>query len=117
MRKVILATVLALTTLPVTARAEITNDVQEMLGYCEEEKGSNFLSGLCLGRLQGITTVMNYNCQNGGPPHLSANTDGVSFGAFQQAFLNWARDNPQQWSIPWSHGLMVSIGETFPCKG
>ena len=35
--------------------------------------------------------------------------------AAAQAFVNWARRNPEQWELPFHFGVVQALSETWPC--
>ena len=113
MKKLILSTALALTTMPVVAQ-DNRDDVQEMLGFCEEEYPT-FSVGVCMGRIQGIYEFLAFNCKYN-PDGPSMDAVGVSYGAVQQVFINWANANPKNWNDHWAVGLATALEETFPCN-
>ncbi|WP_417699852.1 Rap1a/Tai family immunity protein [Pseudophaeobacter sp.] len=81
------------------------------------ERGS---SSLCLGLIIGVSGMAMMNCQTArsgaAPSDILSAEGGHSYAATTQAFLNWARDNPQNWEWPAANGVAVALSRTFPCK-
>jgi hypothetical protein len=47
---------------------------------------------------------------------VSACTEGDTFGAMRQAFINWAQKNPRDWGFSASNGAKLALQSTWPCK-
>jgi hypothetical protein len=42
-------------------------------------------------------------------------SEGATYGAARQAFVNWAEKHPEQWSKPMIVGVIEALNETWPC--
>ena len=76
-----------------------------------------FNAGYCLGITHARSSEMGMNCWAEDKDHpLRAATLGVSPAALIQAFVNYARDNPQDWGMPMLGGLAQAFKLYFPCR-
>lgn len=73
----------------------------------------------CMGMVIGASAVLQTNC-DGRSKGFNA-SKGLSMGqmpnqfAGAQAFINWARANPQHWGLPGAVGMVNALTEAFPC--
>lgn len=74
-----------------------------------------FKAGRCMGAIEAILVALHFNCKHGVSVRSKALAEASPF-AFQQAFMNYARDNPQEWETPSYFGLGQAAEEYFPCK-
>lgn len=98
-------------------------DVQELLGDCEgamSGRGSGYDAGFCLGVISGVGSMLSINCEairrGLSGPDLPASSPASTVGAATQAFINWARDNPQKWGEDHTTGAILALLEAFPCS-
>jgi hypothetical protein len=102
----------------VVSAEDASNDIQELLFDCESADSLDF--GICIGVMKGVSGVADLNCEalrKGARADIwAAETDDVTFGAMKQAFINWAKANPDMWSYDGSWGATVAISNTFPCR-
>lgn len=101
--------------------------VQEMLPGCSAGAGmDNSVNDktyndaqYCLGVMLGTMQLMSFNCSANEagfstPPLLQAEMP-PNTGAAAQAFVNWARENPQAWGDLFISGAILAIRDAFPC--
>jgi hypothetical protein len=104
---------------PLPSHAVEHGTVQTLLGRCESNNFSE--QAVCQGYILGIAGVLGLNCRYladgySMPDFMTAETDGLTPGAAVQGFKNWARANPQNWSLSEFTGVIVAMGSSFPCK-
>lgn len=83
--------------------------VEQMAQSCRSE------DTYCYAYLDGIQTMMQANCQRGGPPDLSIGWF-PSIEAGRSAFLLWTENNPDQANVPAFHGVVSSLVNSFRCN-
>lgn len=110
---------LALFIAPSPSHAVEDPTVQTLLQECESDDLHSHAR--CHALILGIAGVMGFNCRiteegYSSPEYLKAEVDGLTSGALVQGFKNWARDNPQQWSMTEFSGVVWAMYNTFPCK-
>ena len=102
--------------------------VQEMLPACTAattmdrytDHGTTEIEvGFCLGLMLGTMQLMSFNCsaiESGfsTPPLLRAEMPPTSAAA-AQAFVTWAKENPQAWGDVFVSGAINALREAFPC--
>ena len=127
-----------------TAHAAPTT-VQQLYEYCKEPGNVNNLEGmqrfrriqdvwLCHGYIGGVFDVVEaagnvhdaiVNDKSAAAPytlHQIAPLSGCNIpndltnGAITQIFINWAEQNPKQWSEPAGWGIMQAFSEAWPCS-
>lgn len=99
------------------------NNAETMLSFCEgtfESENQDIQSLVCTFRIQGVLTIMGENCtskQSGYDPvpTLSA-LPPTSNRAARQAFINYMKDNPSDWGLPWHVAVARAISAEFPCE-
>lgn len=95
--------------------------VQEPLDDCEDFTENRGGGGAfyCLGMVAGAHEVLRLNCNSveyESNPTPSLRSGPIpTIGAGAQAFVNWARDHPQNWSTPQVWGMTMALTEAFPC--
>jgi hypothetical protein len=95
--------------------------VQHMLPFCERavSQSLDHDSLECLNTLIGVSDMGGLNCaarQNGDQaPAWLSHGDGSTYGAQIQAFINWARANPQSWNLNATAGMAIALSLTFRC--
>lgn len=114
-RIAVLATCLAIGHVDAVSAQKIQT-VQELLDDCESP---GLAEMFCLGVVAGASAVLGANCaaavaDGGATNHFRAEHVGT-FGAGQQAFINWARANPARWGQPGVFGMILALEQTFPC--
>lgn len=108
-----MATVFCLSLLPSVASAA-DNDVQSLYSACKMSDASQEFA-VCVGFISGVGETLHY---------LGLAPDAQPFkicgapthGAMVQAFLNWAEKHPEAWSYNQIRGVILALGETWPCK-
>ena len=73
-----------------------------------------YRAGRCGGAIQAMMVAMHFNCKRGVSVRSNALTV-TSPAALAQAFVNYARDNPQEWQDPSYFGIGRAAAEYFPC--
>ena len=112
------------TTFGFRCKAAETITVETLLIYCNDREESGNWSN-CLGYVSGIGDMMNVNRQLVGSAGLEAKQalapmsicggTNLTYGAWVQAFRNWAKKHPEQWNDPASLGVASALRELWPC--
>ena len=129
MRPILLALLVTFTGLSTThARAsDIPQTTGEMYNACKPIAGSQsfnlqgkalFQAGYCLGMIEAVTKRLGMDCifDKDKPWVPKADVFYVRGPALTQAFVNYARDNPQEWENPPLGVLTRAFRQYFPCK-
>ena len=74
-----------------------------------------FNAGICLGKIEAMMVALYFNCERGVIGTRSNALTTSTSVAVRQAFLNYARDNPQTWEEPSYLGMSKAMAEYFPC--
>jgi Rap1a immunity proteins len=97
------------------------DDVQELYRQCKNTGAREEL--FCLGFIAGVTeqlmanTIMINKNDKTLDRSLFLCADPIpTFGAITQAFVKWAENHPESWSIPRQLGVMIAIQKAWPCK-
>jgi hypothetical protein len=103
------------------AGAEEKRTVGDLLAKCRAEHQPASL--ICIAYIGGVSEMMNVLsvAENKSPaarPALQGMTScgQVSWGAAQQAFVNWATAHPEAWEDDRLVGVVGVITRTWPCK-
>ena len=72
-----------------------------------------FKAGRCMGAIETMYITMHLNCING--VGFPSSAEIASLSALTQAFVNYARDNPQEWQDASPFGIGRAAAEYFPC--
>lgn len=77
-----------------------------------------FRAGYCLGMIEALQFNLGTNCLFGYEDKILRQADVKyrSLSALAQAFVNYARDNPQDWQLTGVAGMTKAFEEYFPCK-
>lgn len=94
-------------------------NVQDMLKACENQE--KWAQMLCFGYLTGVKDALIINCASFSSGHspnrgMTSGAFNVGGSAVQQAFINWARNNPQHWNEVAYVGARSALVETWPCS-
>jgi hypothetical protein len=113
------ALLLTLLMAPSPSHAVEDATVQTLLGRCESDDVREY--AVCHSFILGIAGVLSLNCSYladgySMPEFMTAETDKLTAGALVQGFKNWARANPQHWSMSEFSGVILAMGSAFPCK-
>ena len=73
-----------------------------------------YKAGRCGGYIEAMMVTLHFNCTRGDSVRSNALTV-TSPNALVQAFVNYARDNPQEWQDPSYFGIGRAAAEYFPC--
>ena len=113
------------TTAQTTSQATESN-VQWLLGKCQESPAATFNQGFCLGYVASTLYVLtaigaDMFTKDEDPRFVekmkSLGACGqITYGAAEQAFVNWARKHPEHWGDPARIGVETALIETWPCK-
>jgi hypothetical protein len=98
--------------------AELIN-VQSLYRDCQAPE-SSALWGLCMGYVSGVGSALlivgfaerQHPDQNYSPLAICGE---MSNGAMVQAFINWAKKNPREWTKSQFSGVATALTETWPC--
>jgi hypothetical protein len=124
-----LASLLFGTAQAATAQPQTVGDwsVQKVLFLCESAYRLNTgetltpeeITGaaICTALIRGIGGVLAYNCSSREEGYLPlyAAEKPASLGAAIQAYINWAKANPDFWGEDAQDGVILALMETFPC--
>ncbi|UVK43258.1 hypothetical protein BPNPMPFG_005036 [Mesorhizobium sp. AR07] len=104
------------------ANAERTSNVQTLLAACTEDSRS-FDFTYCLGYVGGTADTMAVNgwaAKKAGTPATLGMTcissPAPTYGAYVQAFVNWAQAHPKNWQESLGYGVMEALSQTWPCQ-
>lgn len=92
-----------------TANLGHAQSIEEMIPNCSQAES------YCSAYIEGVQTLMQANCQWGGPVELSIGWF-PSNAAGRQAFLDWAERNPEKRREPFFSGMVSALIEAFPCS-
>lgn len=73
----------------------------------------------CVGVVAGASVALTANCKYSKAEwrhKIPTSVGPPTWGAGVQAFVNWARANPQKWGIPGELGVMYALAGAFPCS-
>ncbi|WP_363238289.1 Rap1a/Tai family immunity protein [Mesorhizobium sp.] len=89
-------------------------DVQSLLAQCKPNNGG---WSYCLGYVGGVADMMAMNGVLSPRPALSICVGQTipTYGAYQQAFINWAEAHPEKWQSHQGFGVIESLRATWPC--
>ena len=129
MRPILLALLVIFIGLSTThARAnEPPRTTGEMYNACKPIAGTQsfslqgvelFNAGYCLGIIEAWQSNLGTNCLLGYEDNAwgQADVKFASPSALTQAFVNYARNNPQDWQTAHLVGLSRAFQQYFPCK-
>jgi len=98
---------------------------QDLLQDCRGRNGSSGNS-FCLGFMAGAAGILSdlHDQDTDTVPTkqgnvrlvVSACTEGVTYGAMKQAFVNWAEKHPREWQFSADNGAKLALQETWPCS-
>jgi hypothetical protein len=98
--------------------------VGSLLRQCEDgETGDAMQLLICTTYIRGIGEVMAANALTlkGMPARpleaVCLGSDGATYGAFDQAFKNWAHKHPEKWELQAVWGVIIALREAWPCPG
>jgi len=109
---------------PANAELSIPETTGELYAACLKTENNKtmygedlFYGGYCLGLINAWQFNLGRNCifQKDDPIVSKADLVNVSMQALVQAFINYARDNPQDWSLLALGGLSRAFQQYFPC--
>ena len=122
---VAVAASLVFDTQPISAQEGIerTDTAEHMLSICDlslPDTIAEVSEVVCISRLWGVGQVMIFNCQSEEAgyrvPEDLKMSGNISHGAARQAFINYMRDNPQDWGLHWAQVASFALSQTFPCE-
>ncbi|UVK44848.1 hypothetical protein BPNPMPFG_000313 [Mesorhizobium sp. AR07] len=100
--------------------ADAIENVQSLLGACKAGYGT-FGNGYCLGYVGGFADAMVDNelaAKQAGLGRLGVicvSDPSPTYGAYVQAFVNWAQAHPANWQESKSNGVLEGLSQTWPC--
>ncbi len=97
---------------------EVAIDFAKSGDLTEATAEEALLIGTCFGMARGVGSMLAYACSSKEEGYLPLYAAGVphSNEALVQAFVNWARENPDMWQEDASDGLLLSTMITWPCE-
>ena len=121
------AIILVLNATPATASIDPPSTTGELYAACLPLEGKQnfslsgaelFNAGFCLGSIHARASELTMRCmfEPDAPPGLRAWAESQSVAAQVQAFINYARNNPQEWEMPLLGGLATAFSKYFPCE-
>ena len=129
MRPILLALLVSFTGLSTThARAnDLPQTTEDLYNACKPIAGNQsftlqdmalFGAGYCLGMIEAWQSNLGTNCLFGYEDNVlrQADVKYASLSALTQAFVNYARNNPQDWQTAHVVGLSRAFQQYFPCK-
>jgi len=77
-----------------------------------------FNAGFCLGAIEARSMELRMRCmfEPHAMPMLRSRAADQPVPAQVQAFINYARNNPQEWGDPLLGGLAKAFSKYFPCE-
>jgi len=77
-----------------------------------------FNAGFCLGSIHARAHELRWRCwfEPNASNDLRSNAADASVEAQVQAFINYARNNPQEWKVALVSGLAAAFTTYFPCE-
>ena len=100
---------------------DVYEDCQPLLRFLSGQAssaGNQVNAGWCIGVISTARLYMQQNCilapSNSG--FWRADTNGHSDHALLQSVINFAKDNPAQWSGSAALGVSSALEDRFPCK-
>ena len=115
---------LSVVTTKANAGVTIPSTTGELYTACLKVEGNKtmydedlFYGGYCMGVIQGWRWDLAMNCmfEPANPLISRADVRDVSLLALAQAFINYAKENPQDWDMPHLGGLTKAFEKYFPC--
>jgi len=99
-----------LVTTTATAQPPIRGTVQDLYQACQHD------DKFCIGYIAGVFETMTVTSARTRDPVTGLCADSqVTYGAAQQAFINWAAKHPELWSKEWYLGVVLALQATWPC--
>src|SRR5262245_217069 len=116
---------------PLAARAQL--DVQWLYQRVCANHSSNDARAFCMTYINGVADLMQKNCEiarqrlsAGGLSNaddrramlsVSSNARAVYITAGgMHAFIDWAQENPNRWTLPMVEGVMEALRKKWPCE-
>jgi len=104
-----------------TQARENKRDVQEFLVSCTSDDPTG--PDICLGFVGATLEALGHELllRTGGredqvpPIEIARCVAGITWGAARQAFINWARRHPENWSWERLLGVRRALYDTWPC--
>jgi Rap1a immunity proteins len=116
--RVLVGAMLLIFSLVPTNAENPTHDVQELYTFCRASMSSAEY-GICLGYVSGVVDMLQLlhihkqsHPEDTNPFEIC---ESPSYGAVVQAYMNWAQNNPKEWSHHRVVGLLAAIVENWPC--
>ena len=77
--------------------------------------------GFCIGVMAGVQGSLTLGCMamrmgQSVPKALAADVNYVGREALTQAFVNYAREHPEEWSDGFSATLILALAGKWPCE-
>lgn len=116
---------IGLSSAPVRADLVIPSTTGELYTACLKVEGNKsmygedmFYGGYCLGIIEAHKSELERNCifYKDDPYATKAAVSSASLTALVQAFVNYAKNNPQDWQMLHLGGLSRAFQQYFPCK-
>lgn len=118
MSSLALISVTALSLFSATAAHSATtgNDtVQQLLNMCTMPP-SSWEGEFCVAYVMGVGDALLANGMIGLNPEPFRMCGKPSYGAMVQAFVNWAKENPREWTESRFGGVVLALAVTWPCN-
>lgn len=113
--KAVSVTLFACSTPSVAEPQVFSDDVVDMLRYCEGDDLQ--LLHLCYGRLDSLSYLMTSNCLlERGAPDMRMSWTTIDLNEQRLAFVAFARAFPDIWDMGWWYAAADAMHYTFPCE-
>ena len=108
-----------------TAEVTIPDTTGDLYTACLKVEGNKFMDGedmfyggYCMGVITAWRWNLAMNCvfEADNPFASKADVRDASLMALAQAFINYAKDNPQDWDKSQIGGLTLAFEKYFPCE-
>ena len=121
------AIILMLNATPAVANLDPPSTTGELYAACLPLEGKQnfnlsgaelFNAGFCLGAIEARSMELRMRCmfEPDAMPMLRSRAADQPVPAQVQAFINYARNNPQEWGDPLLGGLAKAFSKYFPCE-
>jgi hypothetical protein len=104
---------------PASADDPHVPNVQELYNNCKITARSDeriFCTGYISAVAEQLRFSAGYKTLHPDVPWPFVMCDPPTSAVMVQAFVNWAEQNPQEWTTPRVIGVMIALAKNWPCK-